>query len=221
MPSAAQLLKIYNKLLSHFGPQNWWPARTLLEVVVGAVLVQNTNWGNVEKAIAGLRQARLLNWPALSRISASELAPYIRPCGYYNLKAGRLTNLLAMLKAHNPWNSFFEQNLVAARTQLLRVKGIGPETADALLLYVGKKPIFMVDAYTLRIVSRHGWLPANATYHEAQAFFMRRLPLSHEIFGEFHALLLALAKSYCRKSEPRCHLCPLGRRPRAAKNECP
>lgn len=203
------LAAIYNELLNHFGPQGWWPANSPLEIAVGAVLVQNTSWSNVEKAIICLKRAGLLNWRGLANISAPELAPYIKSSGYYNLKAKRLVNLLTFLKTYRPWHSFFEQSMPHARAQLLQVKGIGPETADALLLYVGKKASFVADIYTLRVLSRHRMLPANAGYDEVRGYFMERLPHSAEMFGEFHALLLALAKAYCYKTSPNCQVCPL------------
>ena len=207
--SPDELHKIFKTLLAFFGPQNWWPARTRLETVVGAVLVQNTAWSNADKALGNLRQAGRLNWLALSSMTPEELAPYIRPSGYYNLKAQRLANLLTLFKKYNPWHSFFKQDLPVARKLLLEVKGIGQETADVLLLYVGRQPVFVVDAYSLRICSRHGWLPPKAGYNDMQAFFMERLSPDVELFVEFHALLVALGKHFCFKSKPLCANCPL------------
>ena len=208
-PEQRLLLDIYKQLFSHFGPQGWWPARSPLEVVVGAMLVQNTSWGNVEKAIAGLRRARLLKWAVLSQLTVDELAPHIRACGYYRLKGQRLLNLLEFLKKYRPWHSFFNKELPTARTLLLGVNGVGPETADALLLYVGKKATFVADVYSLRILIRHGWLAPNSGYEQVRAFFMDNLPSDPVLFAEYHALLMALAKNYCRKNRPLCVQCPL------------
>ena len=201
--------RIYNKLLKHFGKQHWWPADSPLEIVVGAILVQNTNWNNVEKALNNLKKAGKLNWRGLSALKHEEMAGFFRPAGYYNIKARRLGNLLALFKKFRPWHSFFQQEAEPARQQLLAVNGIGPETADALLLYVGHKPTFVADAYTLRFLSRHNRLPAKAGYDEIRSFFMERLEPDSELFAEYHALILALAKTYCRKSVALCNQCPL------------
>jgi endonuclease-3 related protein len=202
----------YTSLLQYFGPQGWWPGQSQLEIAVGAVLVQNTSWRNVENALDNLKQALLLDFDRLLEISPEILAEFIRPSGFYRLKARRLQNLLSMLNRHKPWLSFFEQDLPQAREQLLQVSGIGPETADSILLYVGGKATFVADAYSLRVLSRHGLLSEQAGYHEVRAFFMERLPAQAQIFGEFHALLLALVKKFCPRGRPRCLECPLNQR---------
>jgi endonuclease-3 related protein len=177
--------------------------------VVGAVLVQNTAWSNVEKAIASLKRANLLHMTRLCQLEAAELAPHIRSAGCYNIKAVRLLNLLSMLKLHRPWHSFFKQETAHARAALLRAPGVGPETADALLLYLGKKPVFMADAYSIRALGRHGLLPPGAGYREAQNIIMANLAPDAALYGEYHALLVQLGKQYCRKNRPQCAGCPL------------
>jgi endonuclease-3 related protein len=201
--------RVYERLLEYFGPQGWWPGESPVEIVVGAVLVQNTNWANVEKALDNLKQALLLDFTCLLELELESLAEFIRPSGCYRVKAVRLKNLLTMLNRYQPWLSFFAQDLPPARAQLLQVSGIGQETADSLLLYVGGKATFVADAYSLRVLSRHGLLEARAGYDEVRAFFLERLPADQKVLGEFHALLLALAKTFCRKRQALCAQCPL------------
>lgn len=204
------LIKMYELLLEHFGPQNWWPAETALEVMVGAVLTQNTNWKNVEKAIANLRKRDILSLEGLRSIELSDLANEIRPAGYFNIKAKRLSNFINFV-----WDQFdggldglFGQETQTLREGLLSVKGIGPETADSILLYAANRPIFVIDAYTYRILRRHGMAEEQASYDELQEFFMTHLPEDKALFNEFHALIVSTGKTYCRRS-PQCDDCPL------------
>ena len=202
---------IYRKLYSHFGPQAWWPADTAFEVMVGAILTQNTSWSNVEKAIAALKKYKLLQPLKLYHLPHKKLAKLIRPAGYYNIKAKRLKEFL----------KFFIDNYDASikkisaashsilRKELLAIKGVGPETADSILLYALNKPTFVIDAYTKRIFSRHKLLKADAGYAETQDLFMSNLKKDTRLFNEYHALLVALAKEYCLKSAPKCSVCPL------------
>lgn len=205
---------IYSALLAHFGPQNWWPGDSPFEVMVGAVLTQNTNWSNVNRAITNLKNDDLLSFEALSALPEGMLAEKIRPSGYYNLKARRLKNLLALISAEAPsgdLDSFLGQDTGQLRSKLLSVKGIGPETADSILLYAGQKPVFVVDTYTYRMLTRHGFIGEETDYYEMQDLFMDTLERDVALFNEFHALIVCLGKDYCRKSKPRCQECPLGK----------
>ncbi len=206
-----RLLDIYQALFAYFGPQHWWPGETPLEILVGAVLTQNTNWSNVSKAIDNLRRDQLLDLDALVHLPTPALAEKIRPSGYYNLKAVRLHNLLRHIaEAASSVESYFDgRGTAALREELLAIKGIGPETADSILLYAGNKPTFVVDAYTHRILNRHGLAADESDYHELQALFMDHLPADAALFNEYHALIVRTAKEFCRKSDPRCDACPL------------
>lgn len=204
------LQRVYAKLLDHFGPQRWWPGETPFEVIVGAVLTQNTNWKNVEKAIENLRQEGLLDPHALHNLPAAELAEVIRPAGYYRLKAGRLHNVVAYLveRYDGDLDRMFQQALDRLREELLAVKGVGPETADSILLYAGNLPTFVVDAYTYRLAVRHGWLEPEADYHQIKEFFESRLDEDATLFNEYHALIVSLGKQFCG-TRPKCEGCPL------------
>lgn len=205
-----RLLELHHRLLAAFGPQHWWPGETPLEVMVGAVLTQNTNWGNVERAIANLKARGVLDFAALRGLDLAELAELIRPAGYYNLKAARLRNLLDLLHQHHGdyWDEVFALPLGAARERLLAVKGVGPETADSILLYAGGRPSFVIDAYTFRVLGRHG-LGLGLDYHGLRELFMASLPAEAQLYNEFHALLVNLGKDYCKKSRPSCASCPV------------
>ncbi|MBA2849107.1 endonuclease III domain-containing protein [Thermosulfuriphilus ammonigenes] len=209
MNRSQRLIELYHLLLNHFGPQGWWPAKTSFEVCVGAILTQNTNWQNVEKAIANLRRQDLLDPEALWRVPTDHLAHLIRPAGYYNLKARRLKNFLEFVMEgwQGDLEAMFAEGL-SLRPRLLAVSGIGPETADSILLYAGHLPIFVVDAYTKRILHRHLLVPEEAGYQEIQDFFMENLPEDVQLYQEYHALLVALGKNFCLKGRPRCPQCP-------------
>ncbi|MBN1872207.1 MAG: endonuclease III domain-containing protein [Candidatus Omnitrophica bacterium] len=204
------LSSIYSVLSKEYGPQHWWPARTRFEVIIGAILTQNTSWPNVEKAIANLRQAGLLSVKSINEISLSRLAKLIRPSGYYNVKASRIKNFMKFLYGTYGGNlSFmFSRDLHRLRHELLSVKGLGKETVDSILLYAGGKPIFVVDAYTKRILSRHSLIDGGADYDAIQGLFMDNLPRARKLYNEYHALLVKLAKDVC-KSTPRCNICPI------------
>lgn len=213
MASAAiRLLEIYDLLDDHFGPLHWWPAKTPFEVMVGAVLTQNTNWKNVEKSIESLKQAHLLSFEAMLALPETDLAAHIRSSGYFNLKAGRLKNLLYMIEDHygGSLEALFNDDIVSARQALLSVRGIGPETADSILLYGGGHPIFVVDGYTHRILSRHNLIPESCDYQTIQDLFMDNLEHDTRMFNQYHALLVRTAKEFCKKSNPLCDCCPLG-----------
>ncbi len=202
---------VYQRLFDTLGPQHWWPGETPFEVMVGAVLTQNTNWQNVEKAIGNLREADLLQPAALYAVPVEELEELLRPAGYFRIKSRRLRNLLTFVMDRYNGNlgTMFATSMGALREELLAVNGIGPETADSILLYAGIMPVFVVDAYTHRILSRHGWIDLEADYHQIQDFLQGRLPDDPALFNEFHALLVFVGKHYCRKRSPRCDECPL------------
>ena len=201
----------YQRLLDYFGPQNWWPAETAFEIVVGAVLTQNTNWSNVEKAIINLKEAGVLTYKGLEALPVENLAELIRPSGFFNVKATRLKKILAMIEENygGDLDALFFDELSNARTNLLRVKGVGPETADAILLYAAGQPIFVIDAYTHRIFSRHNLVDEETDYQSMQEQFMDSLPESTALYNEFHALIVIGAKTFCKKKKPLCEGCPL------------
>lgn len=207
------LLKIYDLSYKRFGPRRWWPGDTRFEIIIGAILTQNTAWGNVEKAIGNLKNKRLLNIKALSGIREKRLGRLIRPSGYYNIKARRVKDFLRFLDARykNSLDRMFRTGLCRLREELLSVNGIGPETADSILLYAGGKPIFVVDAYTKRIFARHGFIDKDAGYADVQSLFMENLPEDAKFFNEFHALLVELGKSMCKSRKPLCSKCPIRR----------
>jgi len=199
-------------LLDHFGPRSWWPADHPWEMMVGAILTQNTAWTNVEKALANLKKARSLNLKKVAQMPRRSLERLIRPAGFFRQKAERLREFARLLVAEPV---FYRQllgkvpaDLPPLRTKLLAVKGIGPETADSILLYAGSYATFVVDAYTRRIGQRYG-LFKFADYDQVQDFFHQRLPIKAPLYNEFHALLVELAKRYCRSQNPACAICPL------------
>ncbi|MEE8300406.1 MAG: endonuclease III domain-containing protein [Desulfatiglandales bacterium] len=204
------LMEIYNLLFSALGPQNWWPAETELEMMVGAILTQNTSWNNVEKAIQNLKEKDLLSIKGLSQIPASVLAGYIRSAGYYNIKAKRLKNLIKFIegKYNGDIDRLLSLDTDTIRKELLSVKGIGMETADSIILYGAGRPIFVVDTYTHRILTRHNLIEEEAGYNDLQLAFMDNLPNDAELFQEFHALIVKTGKDFCRK-RPLCPNCPL------------
>ncbi len=203
-------MNIYQVLLIAYGPQRWWPGETPFEVMVGAILTQNTSWANVEKAIANLKERDLLEPEKLYRLRITVLASLIRSSGYYRIKAKRLKAFVQFLVEEYEGNlqNMERGELEELRGKLLRIHGIGPETADSILLYGLRKPIFVVDAYTRRILSRHGIVSEDASYEEIQALFMSHLPHEEKLFNEYHALLVRLGKEVCR-NKPVCAPCPL------------
>lgn len=211
MVAATVYYRLYHRLYEHYGPQHWWPGETPFEVMVGAVLTQNTSWTNVTRAIDNLRAKGLLTFDALAAAPVAEVSACIRPSGYYNLKAIRLLNLLRMITVqyHGDLLALLEDDTASARANLLSVKGIGQETADAILLYAGNHPLFVVDAYTHRILSRHGLAPEECDYTELQELLTSSLPADYQLFNEYHALLVRTGKDYCKKGNPLCGACPL------------
>ena len=206
----ATLTAVYTKLLKAFGPQKWWPAKTQFEVIVGAILTQNTNWGNVEKALNNLKREKLLSPQALKGISLKKLASLIRSAGYFNVKSKRLQNFISFLfeEYDGHLKGMIREDCRSLRHKLLGVNGIGPETADSILLYAFGKPVFVVDAYTKRIFHRHNMIDEQADYHAVQEMFMKRLNPDVKMFNEYHALIVRLGKDYC-KTKPLCRQCAL------------
>ncbi|MCE5311930.1 MAG: hypothetical protein LLF86_02120 [Nitrospiraceae bacterium] len=204
------LKKIYAILHKKFGPQHWWPGDTPFEITVGAILTQNTNWSNVEKAIFNLKKVKALNAAAMSRLAHEQLAALIRPAGYFNVKAKRLRSFLDFLNDEysGSMTKMKKIDAVVLRYQLLSVNGIGPETADSILLYALDKPVFVIDAYTKRILSRHGIMEADADYHQYQQLFHDSFDNDTALFNEYHALIVRLGKDFC-KPRPLCSSCPL------------
>jgi len=202
---------IFCRLYSEFGPQHWWPAEDSFEVIVGAILTQGTNWLNVEKAIARLKAKNALEPRRLFRMNPAKISALIKSAGYHNIKAARIKEFLKFFfKVYQgEIKKMSRDDPRKLRKLLLSVKGIGPETADSILLYALNKPVFVVDAYTKRILSRHGLINEKADYAEVQDIFMRNLKDDAKMFNEYHALLVRLAKDYCRKQDPQCGICPL------------
>lgn len=204
-------LGIYRTLHRRFGPQGWWPGETPFEVIVGAILTQNTAWGNVERAILNLKGARALSARGLARLPRARLARLIRPSGYFNQKAIKLKAFIRFLDREYGGSlaGMGREPTAALREKLLAVHGIGPETADSILLYAFARPVFVVDAYTLRVLSRHGLVAPGARYDEVQRHLTARVPKSVRLYNEYHALFVRVGKEHCRK-KPRCGECPLG-----------
>lgn len=208
------LMKIYEALLARFGPQYWWPADTPTEVAIGAVLTQNTNWKNVAIAIEAMRKNGMLDFAVIEETNVDMLAQCIRSAGYYNLKAQRLQNLAAFVRTalDGEMERLAARPIDRARNALLSVNGIGPETADSILLYACGQPTFVVDAYTKRVLRRHGLIEPTATYDDVKTLFETHLPNRADLFNEYHALIVALCKDHCR-TIARCAACPLAFHP--------
>lgn len=232
-----QIRKYYETLCAAWGPQHWWPARTRFEVIVGAYLTQNTSWKNVEAALRNLRSANALSLRAIREIPVSELEALIRPAGYFRQKAARLKTFVDFADARygGSLSHMFAQPTKKIREELLQLNGVGPETADSILLYAGQHEIFVVDAYARRILDRHGIASENAAYEEIRSLFERALSVpmaavdpvqllpSHEpspvssrkrspvaqVYNDMHGLMVAVGKRFCLKSKPHCEACPL------------
>ncbi len=204
-----KLERIYQLLFDRYGPQHWWPADEPFEMIVGAILTQSTAWTNVEKAIANLKQAGVLNPLSLRQIPVEQLTELIRPSGYYNAKARKLKAFAEQLEEHHDsLDEMLAPALVELRQKLLSIYGIGPETADSIILYAAKKPIFVIDAYTHRIMDHLGLNSDFGNYATLQALFMDNLPHNESIFNEYHALFVRHGKESCRKT-PACNDCCL------------
>jgi len=205
------LLKIYQKLYEAFGPQHWWPGKTPLEIAIGAILTQNTNWGNVEKAIDNLKKQNALSARVIHKMPVRLLSELIRPSGYFNIKAKRLKSFIDFLMNdyHGSMKKMKNEYLYLLREKLLSINGIGPETADSIILYALEKPVFVIDTYTKRVLSRHEIMNHEKSYDEFQELFYSALEKDVKLFNEYHALFVNLGKTFCKKKKPLCELCPL------------
>ena len=206
------LMNIYNKLLSYFGAQHWWPAETRYEVVIGAVLTQNTSWKNVERALENLKKENLVDEKKILDVDIGKLKELIKPAGFYNIKAERLKSITKYIVDNYRTTDDLaktEKDIKSLRNELLAIKGIGKETADSILLYALDKPIFVVDAYTRRIFSRFGITDKNMDYDEIRLIFENNILLDLNTYKEYHALIVELGKNYCKKRNPLCNECPL------------
>ncbi|HEV8523789.1 MAG TPA: base excision DNA repair protein [Terriglobales bacterium] len=241
MAATATVRHHYDALIEAWGPQDWWPARSRLEVIAGAILTQNTAWSNVERALRNLRRVGVLSVDGVRAMPRRKLEQLIRPAGYFRQKARRLKNFVRYLDAHyrGSLTRMFARPTEELRAELLALNGVGPETADSILLYAGGHPVFVVDAYTRRIFARHSILPASASYDEIRTmvedalrsapppvlssneiretrnpprrhkYVVRRAPSAAQVYNEFHALLVLAAKRHCLKAEAKCEGCPL------------
>jgi len=209
-PVKARLLRLYRALLAHHGPQGWWPARTPFEVAVGAILTQHTAWSGAAQAVAALRARGLLVAERLAATPVSTLESLVRPSGTFRLKARRLVEFTRWLLARfgGDFRAMGRAPLGPLRREVLAVSGLGPETADAILLYAAGRPVFVADAYTRRVLARHRLLSGRGGYEDARALLEAHLPSDPALFNELHALLVAVAKSHCR-TVPHCASCPL------------
>ena len=208
--SRSELMHVYRRLYRRYGDLHWWPGRTPLEISVGAILTQNTAWTNVEKAIRRLREKRSLSVRVLARLAPGSLGRLIRSAGYFNVKARRLKNFIAFLQSRygGSLKKMSRQEVDRLRPELLSVNGVGPETADSILLYAAGKPVFVIDAYTKRILSRHGVTPYDKSYEEFKKIFTDALPADVHLYNQYHAMFVNVGKDFCR-GRPRCGGCPL------------
>jgi len=205
-----RIREYYDALFARWGEQHWWPGETRLEMMLGAILTQNTAWTNVEKAVAGLRKSGVLDWGVLQRTPVKQIAEWIRPAGYFNQKAGYIKQMVDTLhrRFDGSENRLFALDTPTLRKELLSWKGIGPETADSILLYAAKRPVFVVDAYTKRFLARHGRCDQKTSYNDIARLFTDNLPEDVQLYNEYHALIVRLGKEHC-KTRPQCEGCPL------------
>lgn len=205
-----RIREFYKSLYHRYGPQNWWPAESVLECILGTILTQNTSWKNVEKAFENLKSGGFISVEKLDSISTEKLANLIRPSGYYNQKAIKIKTFISYVKKtyDGDLGQMFDEDTHQLREKLLSVKGIGPETADSILLYALKRPVFVIDAYTYRVLSRHSMIPKETSYQEMQELLMDSVPHDVQVFNEYHALLVKVGKEHCRR-KALCEGCPL------------
>jgi len=208
--TSKKLLKIYQKLYDAIGPRHWWPGDSPFEIIMGAILTQNTSWKNVETAIKALKEDNLLDPAKILKVDEGILANTIKSSGFFNVKAKRIKNFIRFLfeNYQGSLEKMFSENLTPLREKLLKINGIGPETADSILLYAGGKPVFVVDAYTKKIFLRHNLISKAAGYSEIQALFMENLEKDVRMFNEYHALLVYVGKYFCKRI-PSCENCPM------------
>ncbi len=210
MTTHETLTAIYDALYRQWGPQHWWPGNTQFEIIVGAILTQNTNWTNVEKAIANLKSASALDPHTLHTVAADQLAELIRPAGYFRVKAKRLKSFLTWLfdTASGDLTLLESRHTDSLREELLTIHGVGPETADSILLYAFNRPVFVVDTYTARLAVRHGLIEPPFGYDDLQDLFRSNLPDDVQLYNEYHALIVKVGKDFC-KPQAKCDKCPL------------
>jgi len=210
MESDTDLLLIYESLLSRFGHQGWWPGDTPFEVIIGAILTQSVSWVNVEKAIQNLKEVGILEPGKLYKKDVSEIAPLIRSTRFYHEKAQKIKNFMNFLfdEYGGCLQKMSDEDLDILRQKLLKIKGLGEETVDSILLYACNKPVFVVDAYTKRVFSRYGLIKEGAGYKEIQTFFLDNLPQDVALYNDFHAQIVNLGKNIC-KSSPDCTICQI------------
>lgn len=206
------MIKVYEALYKRWGPQYWWPGRTRFEIIMGAILTQNTAWSNVERAIRRLRRERALNPVKINEADTAELAEWIRPAGYFNVKSHRIKAFIKVLfdKFDGDLRKLFLLETIALREVLLNINGIGPETADSIILYAAKRPVFVVDAYTRRVLFRHGWIGKRTDYDDVAAFMTQHIPCDVQLYNEYHALIVRLCKEHCR-AKALCEGCPISK----------
>jgi endonuclease-3 related protein len=211
IPASELLPRYYAVLRARFGPQQWWPARTRLEVILGAILTQNTTWHNATLALRNLRKSGLISWQALRRACLSALEACVRPSGFYRQKARTIRGFADWLSREHAGSlhRLFSLPTDELRRRLLDLRGIGPETVDAIILYAVERPLFVADAYTRRVLARHGFVSDAADYHQTQEFLHAHLAPDTSLFNEFHALLVEVGKKHCKPRSPRCAGCPL------------
>ncbi|MEW6183759.1 MAG: endonuclease III domain-containing protein [Bacillota bacterium] len=213
------LLEIYRGLYEYFGPRHWWPADTDFEMIIGAILTQNVSWRGAVRAIDNLKAEEWLEAAAISAAPREKLAEVLRPARYHFQKAQKLKDFCSVLleEYNGNLNGFLAQETGLLRGRLLAIRGIGPETADCIILYAARKPIFVIDAYTHRVFNRLGYFPERIKYGEMQEFFMRHLPADVKLFNEYHAQIDALGHRICLKKSPHCGECPVSRYCRAVR----
>ena len=205
-----RIKKLYSALLKNYKKQNWWPAESVMECIIGTILTQNTSWNNVEKAINNLKSRDKITLDFLKKTPLEELAILIKPSGFYNQKALTIKNLIKLIddKYDGKIKNMFDDETDVIRNNLLQVKGIGNETADCIILYALKRPVFVIDKYSHRILHRHGIIPKNSSYLEMQKIFIENLDQEPSLFNEFHALIVKVGKRHC-KTVAECTGCPL------------
>lgn len=203
--------EVYTTLFRRYGEQHWWPAESRLEMMLGALLTQNTAWTNVEKALENLRQHRALNFEILEETPPEQLIEWIRPAGFFNQKSAYIKAMISAVRDRfgGSLDKLFALETAALRKELLSWKGVGKETADSIMLYAAGKPIFVIDAYTQRICRRHGWIGEKAKYDDVAELFTSNLPEDTQLFNEYHALIVRTCKDYCSARNPKCEACPL------------
>jgi len=210
MPKTISLPQVYSILRNHQGPQHWWPGETPDEIIIGAILTQNVSWKNVVKALNNLHSAGIYTLKDLYALPVEAIAPLIRPTLYYNQKAMKLKTFTNFLRERYQFNlsKMFSEELQTLRSEMLKLKGLGPETVDSILLYAGSKPVFVIDAYTIRLLTRLGFTDKEMIYSQWQKFITERIPANVELYNDFHAQIVNLCKNICR-NKPLCKSCPL------------